>query len=86
MIERFEIGKSYRWIGGSDVEDWSPAMRILLDGQARACIGIHDDPERDCVLFEGMEENDAMSPFNGDYYIEWCFQGDFEYFEEVPVV
>ena len=35
MIERFEVGKKYRWIGGNEIPlDWNPdGMSFLLDGQ-----------------------------------------------------
>lgn len=55
-IERFEVGKYYRWNGGSEVtrsmiEDYRE-MRPILDGRPRRCVQASIDPA--AAAFEGI--------------------------------
>jgi hypothetical protein len=79
MIERFEAGKSYLWIGPKGrIGDWNieGLMDFLLDGNPHKCSIASDDGSR--AGFEGHE-----SPYNDH---TWAFYSRLGYFEEVPVV
>ena len=77
MIERFEVGKSYRWIGEKTrPEGWAikGAMDILLDGKPHKVTRKERYPFsasfEDCEYFESGDDG-------------WFFIEDMHNFEEV---
>lgn len=73
MIERFEEGKSYRWVGGKTRPfDWNSGgnMDFLMDGEPHKVIKINHGPLPNLITFEDDGE-------------EWCLAFDERNFEEV---
>ena len=75
MIERFEVGKKYRWIGPSVVDhpNFSPTMGIVLDGNPQKCVVGSGSR----ALFEGM----FPEPY--DTYLPYFWSQFMHLFEEV---
>jgi len=77
MIERFEVGKKYRWIGGKErpgVWNSEGSMDFLLDGEPHECTKANN--ERALAGFLGHE-----NPGSSDGC--WGFLSTAELFEEV---
>ena len=72
-IEKFEVGKSYRWVGKRTLPDvWSDAMSFLLDGKPHKVVKIN------CHGQGAAFEDDPVS----DEYC-WSFCSTIQDFEEV---
>lgn len=79
MIERFEVGKSYRWIGGSERPvgngcAWNERMEVVADGNPHKVT--RKDKNDFCASFEDCE-------YFKDGDEGWWFDGSMQYFEEV---
>lgn len=73
MIDKFELGKWYRYTGtkGCDLTIWSGAMEAVLDGKPRECTAIEDGTP----YIAGFEDC-------GNFSSAWAW--DLKNWEEVP--
>lgn len=76
MVNKFEVGKTYRWIGASSFrnEGWISDLNAWCDGKPRKCLSISTTYSGllGCATFENITGG------NWSYYTRWgCF------FEEV---
>ncbi len=80
MIDKFEVGKMYRWTGeiGSHPIGWNPKMYPMTDGTPRRCTKVYINP--DAAAFERIEDIPPGQQ-GGTWY--W---GDLSNFEETTEV
>jgi len=82
MVERFEVGKSYRWIGPKERPNYfcsEGRMDLILDGLPHKCVNAGPEDDHMQAAFEGCENDTWINNM-------WGFHGHMEDFEEVPVV
>lgn len=75
MIEKFEVGKYYKYTGKCHMSGWSSYMDGVLDGKPRKCISTN---AKDMARLENL-------PL-GVYDDHWWWKDGFENWEEVPML
>jgi hypothetical protein len=91
-IQKFEVGKWYRWIGPKkrlDTWNWNPdgEMDFILDGEPHKCVAVSAPQEVqpwlavDSHLVAAFENQ--PNPKGGDLWV-WDWNGQEVYFKEVP--
>ena len=86
---RFEVGKTYRYIGKKPHRRWNDRgmMDVVTDGKPRKCIVTMDDPLWNTgstrANFEGVPENPRGFLVEGSDLSVWAWAGSMSLWEEV---
>ncbi|HKM08486.1 MAG TPA: hypothetical protein VJ869_16125 [Sphaerochaeta sp.] len=86
---RFEVGKTYRYIGKKPHRRWNDRgmMDVVTDGKPRKCVVVMDDPLCNTgstrANFEGVPENPRGFLVEGSDLSVWAWAGSMSLWEEV---